>query len=77
MVGMEMSASGARLAEASGLKLGVNKFLYPADHHFGSNRSSMKGVFYAGACTAPMNITDTISHSRSAVAEAARYLKIR
>jgi heterodisulfide reductase subunit A len=77
MVGMEMSESGAHLAEASGLKLGVNKFLYPADHHFGTNRSSMKGVFYAGACTAPMNITDTISHSRSAVAETARYLKIR
>jgi heterodisulfide reductase subunit A len=77
MVGMEMSKSGTYLAEASGLKLGVNKFLYPGDHHFGTNRSGMKGVFYAGTCTAPMNITDTISHSRSAVAEAARYLKNR
>ena len=74
MVGMEISKPGARLAEASGLNTGVNRFLESADHHFGSNRSGVAGIFYAGTCTAPMNITDTISHSRAAVEETVRYI---
>ncbi len=74
MAGMEMARSGARLAEASGLGCGINRFLEAADHHYGSNRSSISGVFYAGTCTAPMNITDAISHARAAVAETVRYL---
>ena len=74
MVGMEMSKTGARLVEASGFKTGINRFLETQDHHHGNNLSNIKGVFYAGTCTAPMNITDTISHARAAVAETARYL---
>ncbi len=34
----------------------------------------MDGVFYAGTCTAPMNITETISHARAAVSEVIDYL---
>jgi heterodisulfide reductase subunit A2 len=77
MVGMEMSQSGMRLAEASGLKRGINRFFETGDHHFGNNLSDLRGVFYAGSCTAPMNITDTISHARAAVAETVRYLNGR
>jgi len=75
MVGMEMAESGAKLAEASGFRQGINRFLESGDHHYGNNLSGIKGVFYAGTCTAPMNITDTISHARAAVAETVRYLK--
>lgn len=74
MVGMEMSKAGAKLAEASGFRTGINRFLETADHHYGNNLSQIRGVFYAGTCTAPMNITDTISHARAAVAETVRYL---
>ena len=77
MVGMEMSKSGTLLAEASGLKRGINRFFETVDHHYGNNLSGIKGVFYAGTCTAPMNITDTISHARAAVAETVRYLNSR
>lgn len=77
MVGMEISKTGARMAEASGLSTGVNKFLKSADHHYGSNESGKKGIFYAGTCTAPMNITDTISHARAAVTETINYLNSR
>ena len=77
MIGMEMSASGMRLADASGLERGINRFMEPADHHYGSNRSGMRGLFYAGSCTAPMNITDTITHARAAAAETIRYLEAR
>ena len=75
MAGMEMSAAGIKLAESSGLKRGENRFFAPADHHYGSNQSNIKGVFYAGACTAPMNVSETISHARGAVTDIINYLR--
>jgi heterodisulfide reductase subunit A2 len=75
MAGMEMSDGGKKIAVLSGLNTGENRFFEAADHHFGSNISNIEGVFYAGTCTAPMNITETISHARSAVSEVMDYLK--
>jgi heterodisulfide reductase subunit A len=75
MAGMEMSEGGGRIAATSELKTGENRFFAPADHHYANNISNIEGVFYAGTCTAPMNITDTISHARSAVSEVISYLK--
>ena len=75
MAGMEMSAGGKSLADLVKLNRGENRFFESADHHFGSNTGNVEGVFYAGTCTAPMNITETISHARSAVAEVTEYLK--
>jgi heterodisulfide reductase subunit A2 len=75
MAGMEMSEGGRLIADNADLKTGENRFFAPADHHFGSNKGNMKGVFYAGTCTAPMNITETISHARAAVADVIYYLK--
>lgn len=74
MAGMEMSDGGKTLAGKSGLKTGENRFFESADHHYGSNRSSMEGVFLAGTCTAPMNVTETISHARAAATEVVNYL---
>ena len=73
MAGMEMSEGGNRIAALSGLKKGENRFFAPLDHHFANNLSNVKGVFFAGTCTAPMNITETISHARSAVSEVINY----
>ncbi len=75
MAGMEMSEGGSKIAAAAELKRGENRFFAPADHHFANNHSNIKGVFYAGTCTAPMNITETISHARSAATEVIGYLK--
>ena len=74
MAGMEMSEGGMKIARSGGLSTGENRFFSPADHHFGSNKSNIKGVFYAGTCTAPMNITETISHARAAVFDVMDYL---
>ncbi len=74
MAGMEMSEGGRKLAESAGLKTGENRFFAPADHHFGSNKGNVEGLFYAGTCTAPMNITETISHARAAAADVIDYL---
>jgi heterodisulfide reductase subunit A len=75
MAGMEMSKGGMKLAAASGLSTGENRFFSAADHHFGSNKSNIKGIFYAGTCTMPMNITETISHARAAVMDVIDFLK--
>jgi len=74
MAGMEMSEGGKDVAEIAGLATGENRFFEPADHHYANNLSNVPGIFYAGTCTAPMNITDTISHARSAAAEVVSYL---
>jgi heterodisulfide reductase subunit A len=74
MAGMEMSDGGKKLAEIAGLNTGENRFYAAADHHYGSNISNLAGVFYAGTCTAPMNVTETISHARAAVSEVMDYL---
>ena len=76
MAGMEMSKEGGRLAEMANISTGENRFFTPSDYHFGSNKSGIKGLFYAGTCTAPMNITETISHARSAVSDIIDYLDI-
>ncbi len=75
MAGMEMSEGGKKIAGLAGLKTGDNRFFAVADHHYGSNISNVEGIFYAGTCTAPMNITETISHARAAVSEVVDYLK--
>lgn len=76
MAGMEMAEEGIRLAEMVNLRIGENRFFTPNDYHFGSNKSNIKGLFYAGTCTAPMNITETISHARGAVSDIIDYLDI-
>jgi heterodisulfide reductase subunit A len=73
MAGMEMSEGGNKIAKQIGLKTGENRFFSPIDNHYANNISNVKGIFYAGTCTAPMNITETISHARSAVSEVINY----
>jgi heterodisulfide reductase subunit A2 len=75
MAGMEMSEGGKKVAELTGLHTGENRFFSTIDNHTGSNRTNIDGVFIAGTCAAPMNITETISHARSAVVEVLDYLK--
>jgi len=77
MVGTEMPEGNLKLAALSSLKCGENRFFKPADNHFGSNLSGRKGIFYAGCCVAPMNITESISHARAAVSEVVNYLKTK
>ncbi len=77
MIGIENSQSGKKIASELGLNTGVNGFFSVKDNHYGNNRSNKEGVFYAGTCTAAMNITDTISHARAAAVEISDYLKNR
>ncbi len=74
MAGMEMPEAARKIALSSGLSTGENRFFSSADNHYGSNISNIKGIFYAGTCTMPMNITETISHARAAVIDVFDYL---
>lgn len=75
MAGMEISEGSKSIARFLGLETGENRFFKSRDNHFGNNISNVPGVFYAGTCTAPMNITETISHARAAAAEVVDYFR--
>jgi heterodisulfide reductase subunit A len=75
MAGMEMSEGGKQVARAMKLKTGDNRFFQSKDFHYGTNKSNVDGVFYAGTCTAPMSIPETISHARAAVSDVISFLK--
>jgi heterodisulfide reductase subunit A2 len=74
MAGMEMSEGGKQIADNLKLATGENRFFQSTDNHYGSNLSNEDGIFYAGSCTAPMSIPETISHARAAVSEVLHYL---
>lgn len=74
MVGMQNAKAGLNLQDKFGIQTGVNGFFRIRDNHYGNNLSNVDGLFYAGTCTAPMNITDTISHARAAAVEITEYL---
>jgi heterodisulfide reductase subunit A len=74
MAGMEISEGSRQIGKNLGLNRGENRFFKSSDNHFGSNLSNVDGVFYAGTCIAPMNITETISHARAAVADVIDFL---
>ncbi|MBK9389999.1 MAG: CoB--CoM heterodisulfide reductase iron-sulfur subunit A family protein [Bacteroidetes bacterium] len=75
MAGMEMSEGGRKISSDLHLSTGSNRFFSSIDNHYGSNLSNENGVFYAGTCTAPMSIPETISHARAAATEVIRYMK--
>lgn len=77
MAGMEVSSGSRDILKLLPVKTGENRFFSSKDNHFANNISNLPGVFLAGSCTAPMNITETISHARAAVSDVIDYLKER
>ena len=75
MVGMELSAGSRQLAEMTGIEKATNGFLRVKDPHFATNETNQKGIFLAGSCSSPMNLTDTLTDARSAALTIREYLK--
>ena len=50
-------------------------FVREPEEHFNPGKTSIEGVFVAGAATGPMDIPDTILHSGAAAAQAASYIE--
>lgn len=74
MSGIESPESNRRLADGVGLKIEEDRFLIPSDAHLSANVSEIPGLFFAGTCTGPKNIADTLADARSAAVAIADYL---
>jgi heterodisulfide reductase subunit A2 len=74
MSGMESPAETRKLRDMLDLKKDSDNFLIPADAHLSANVSEIPGLFFAGTCSGPKNITDTLADARSAVLAIANFL---
>jgi heterodisulfide reductase subunit A2 len=74
MVGMSPVAKNSKLLENLSLKPNTDGFIQVKDYHTEPTQSVAEGVFLAGACTGPNNITDSINAARSAVIGVHNYL---
>lgn len=68
MSGMACSKN-AKLTSSLGLSIDSDKFLKSSDNIIHITSSPKKGVFYAGACTGPKTVPETLAEARSAVLE--------
>lgn len=75
MVGMLPSKGTSDLGKKLFLEFGDNRFIQVKDEHYKSNETIQDAIFVAGTATAPMNISDTISHARAAAVAVDEYLK--
>lgn len=74
MIGMEVSDGSRSLAAQLGLHLAPNGFIRVKDPHIATNQTNTEGVFIAGCCSSPMNLTDTLTDARSAALAIKKYL---
>lgn len=74
MVGMSPAVGTAELIAGLGLKPNKDGFVGIADYHLNPTDTTAEGVFVAGACSGPNNITDSVNAARSAVIEIHQYL---
>ncbi len=74
MAGMIPAVGSEQISRQFKLPMGDNRFFKSKDNHFDYQLSDSPGVFMAGACLAPMNITDTISQARAAALRIHEYL---
>lgn len=74
MVGMSPLASTENLLKNLNLKANHDGFVQVKDYHLMPTHTEADGVFVAGACTGPNNITDSVNAARSAAVEVHKYL---
>lgn len=75
MVGMESPDITRKLGSELGLVSDSDRFLVSADQHLSVNTSETPGLFFAGTCTGPKNIADTLADARSAALAIASYFE--
>lgn len=74
MVGMSPLASTEKLLKNLDLAPNNDGFIQVKDYHLEPTHTKAEGVFVAGACTGPNNITDTVNAAHSAALEVHKYL---
>ena len=74
MVGIEASEGTRQLGKSCGLEQEYG-FIDSKDKHLHDNLTEQKGLFLAGTCKRPMNISECIADARSAAVEIMNYFK--
>ncbi len=74
MTGMVNNPDTNEIAKALSLPIAEDGFLQCKDAIKGVHTSSKKGVFYAGACTGPKTLPESLAEARAAALEIDHYL---
>jgi len=77
MSGIIRNPSMAGLAEMAGLETDSDGFLRSTDNEYAVVESNRPGIFYAGACTGPKTVPETIAEARSAALSIHSFLEKR
>lgn len=75
MNGMEKSTDIDNIQKMLNLETNHDGFLKTLNTYIGLNKTNIRGVFVAGACTSPKTLPDTLAEARSAAVEVYNYLK--
>jgi heterodisulfide reductase subunit A len=74
MTGMESSQSQKSLNSKLGIRSNTDNFLITKNSFIQNNLSSTDGIFFAGTCTGPKTIPETLADSRAAASLVNAYL---
>ena len=74
MVGMSPLPSTEKLIKSLDITQNHDGFVQVKDYHLEPTHTNAKGVFVAGACTGPNNITDSVNAAHTAALEVHKYL---
>ncbi len=74
MSGMQNSCSGINIAKMMNVNTDTDGYFICKDSIYQLQESESNGVFYAGACTGPKTIPDTLHEARAAVIQIHNYL---
>ncbi len=75
MSGIVRNDSIRELSLMAGLETDSDGFLRSVDNEYSVVESNRPGIFFAGACTGPKTVPETIAEARSAALSAHRYLQ--
>lgn len=77
MSGIVRNGSIAELSAMAGLETDSDGFLRSVDNEYSVVDSNRPGIFFAGACTGPKTVPETIAEARSAALSIHSYLEER
>ncbi len=77
MAGMKNCAAGSKVANMLALKSDEDGFFSCKDSIYQLQESGKPGIFYAGACTGPKTLPDTLHEARAAALAINNYFKSR
>lgn len=75
MAGMSANPDTNRIANMLSLAIDSDGFLQSYDNVAYIHRSKKRGIFYAGTCTGPKTLPETLSEARSAALDIHNYFK--